>query len=219
MMQNKNDKYWILKLERCQKNLERNNFSAFVVHDCVEAKRIVMAEILPNIPVRSVSYGDSLTLHATNVLEEIRHNTDFEFVDTFAKNTPREEILERRRQALIVDLFFTGTNAVTESGQLVNLDMLGNRVAAITFGPRNVVLFVGRNKIVSDLEAAMKRVKYQAAPMNAIRHASLKTPCTETGQCADCNSSRRLCNIWSITEKSYPKGRITVVLINKDLGL
>jgi hypothetical protein len=118
----------------------------------------------------------------------------------------------------VVDLYLTGTNAVTEDGCLVNLDMIGNRVAALTFGPKKVVVFVGRNKIVSDLESAMYRIKDYAAPTNAMR-LNCKTPCVKTSECADCKSPGRICNTWTITEKSYPKERVTVVLINEDLGL
>ena len=111
----------------------------------------------------------------------------------------------------------TGTNALTETGKLVNLDMIGNRVAAITFGPRSVVILVGRNKIVPDVEEATFRVKNYAAPVNAMR-LDKKTPCAETSYCHDCKSPERICNSWSIVEKSFPKGRIKVVLINEDLG-
>ncbi len=140
-------------------------------------------------------------------------------LETFAENVPRTEIIERRRQALLTDLFFTGSNAVTETGKLVNLDMVGNRTAAITFGPLNVIIFAGRNKIVPDVEAAMKRIRSYAAPLNAIRHPNFKTPCMKTSFCMDCKSPDRICNSWTITEKSFPKGRINVILINEELGL
>ncbi|HIJ68795.1 MAG TPA: lactate utilization protein, partial [Deltaproteobacteria bacterium] len=129
-----------------------------------------------------------------------------------------EEMLERRRRSLLVDLFITGTNAVTETGKLVNLDMLGNRVAGITFGPRNVIILAGRNKVVPDIEDAMMRVKNYAAPANAMR-LDKKTPCVKTSICEECRSLDRICNTWTITEKSFPKGRIKIVLINEDLGL
>jgi len=117
----------------------------------------------------------------------------------------------------MVDLFFTGTNAITEDGILVNLDMYGNRVAALTFGPKYVVVLSGRNKIVSDIDDAMFRIKDYAAPVNAMR-LNKKTPCVETSRCQECNSPDRICNTWTITQKSFPKGRIKVILINDDLG-
>jgi L-lactate utilization protein LutB len=124
---------------------------------------------------------------------------------------------ELRRQALLVDLFITGANAVTETGKLVNLDMYGNRVAGITFGPKHVVILVGRNKIVGDVEEAMWRVKDYAAPVNALR-LEKKTPCVKTSYCEECRSPDRICNTWTITEKSFPKGRVKVILINKEMG-
>ena len=206
-------------MKSVKKSLERNNFGAYIAHDRKEAKRIVTKDILPEIGVKSVSWGDSLTFYATEVLDEMRQNPDIDVLETFAENVPREEIIERRRQALLTDLFFTGSNAVTETGKLVNLDMIGNRTGAITFGPLNVIIFAGRNKIVSDVETAMKRIKSYAAPVNAIRHSGLKTPCMKTSFCTDCKSPDRICNTWTITEKSFPKRRIRVVLINEDLGL
>lgn len=103
-------------------------------------------------------------------------------------------------------------------GHLVNLDMIGNRVAALTFGPKKVVVLIGRNKIVPDLESAMYRIKDYAAPTNAMR-LDCKTPCAKTSECADCKSPGRICNSWAITEKSFPKNRITVILIDEELGL
>ena len=95
--------------------------------------------------------------------------------------------------------------------------MIGNRVCGLTFGPRHVVVLVGRNKIVPDIEEAMFRIKNYAAPVNAMRLGK-KTPCAETSYCQECKSPDRICNTWTITEKSLPKGRIKVILINEDLG-
>jgi hypothetical protein len=211
-------KYWELRLLSCKDALEKNNFEAFIAQSPVEAGQIVIDQILPEINVKSVSYGDSLTLFESGVLEYFRKNSEITLIDTFDKKASREEIIERRRNALLSDLFFSGTNAVVEFGALVNLDMVGNRVGGMVFGPRWVVVMVGRNKVVSDLEQAMDRIKNLAAPANAIRHDQ-KTPCVKTSYCMDCNSPGRICNIWTIHEKSYPKGRIKVILINQDLGL
>ena len=210
--------YWDLRLKQVKEALQENNFEAFVASTLAEAKRIVIEEILPKTGARTVSWGGSMTLMASGLYEEIKANKALEVLDTFEKGLSPEGTLERRRQALGVDLFVTGTNAVVETGQLVNLDMTGNRVAAITFGPKAVVILTGRNKVVSDLDEAMFRVKNYAAPVNAMR-LSKKTPCVKTSYCEECKSPDRICNSWTITEKSYPKGRIKVVLINQDLGL
>ena len=211
-------KYWELRLQSCREAFEENNFEAFIAQTPAEAGKIVIDQILPAIKPGIVSYGDSLTLFESGLVDYFKKNSEFTFIDTFDENVSREEIIERRRNALLSDLFFSGTNAVVESGALVNLDMVGNRVGGMVFGPRWVVIMVGRNKIVSDLDQAIDRIKELAAPANAIRH-NQKTPCAKTAYCMDCNSPGRICNVWSIHEKSYPKGRIKVILINQDLGL
>jgi len=129
-----------------------------------------------------------------------------------------EEKLENRRRALTCALFVTSSNAITVQGQLVNLDGIGNRVAALAFGPRSVVVIAGKNKIAPSLAGAMDRVKNYAAPMNIRRFADIQTPCKKTGRCHDCNSESRICNVWAITEKSRPSGRIKVILVDDTLG-
>ena len=216
-------KYWWNRLGRLKKVLEKNNFEVFLANTAQEAKNIVLGEIIPGTGAKTVSMGDSLTAIHTGLFIDIKNNPELDFLDTFEPGIPFPEAFERCRQALLVDLFITGTNAVTRKGQLVNLDMIGNRVAGITFGPKNVVILVGRNKITADLDAAMERVRSYAAPVNAIRHNAehpeMDPPCTKTGVCANCSHPLRICNTWTITEKSFPPGRIKVVLINEDLGL
>ncbi len=211
--------FWEKRIETCREALEKNNFEVFTARDPQAAKDIVLNQILPELDYQSVSWGDSLSMLATGVLEEIEKDTRVDLSKTFEAGVRREEIMERRRQALLVDVFFTGSNALTESGKLINLDMIGNRVAGITFGPKHVIVIIGRNKIAKDLQDAMVRVKEYAAPLNAIRHPGWKTPCVKTSYCMDCKSPERICNTWTITEKSYPKKRIKVIIVNQDLGL
>ena len=216
-MENPIDNYWKARLADLKNALEANNFEVFVANNTNEAKNIVLEKIIPKTAAKSVSWGGSLTFIATELYDALKKSSDLKVLDTFDKNLPPEESLERRRQSLLVDLFITGSNAVTETGQLVNLDMFGNRIAAITFGPKNVVILLGRNKIVPDLDVAMFRIKNYAAPVNAIR-LDKKTPCVKTSYCEECKSPDRICNTWTITEKSFPKGRVKVILINDDLG-
>jgi L-lactate utilization protein LutB len=212
------DHYWRVRLNDLKEALEENNFEVFVADSGTHAKDIVLKEILPKSRAKSISWGGSMTFLATGLYDALNDHKGIKFIDVFDKSIPHEKRQEQRRQALLVDLFITGTNAVTEAGQLVNLDMVGNRVAAITFGPKQVVICVGRNKIVPDLEEAMFRIKDYAAPANAMR-LDKKTPCVKNTRCQECNSPDRICNTWTITEKSFPKGRVKVVLINEDLGL
>ena len=206
------------KISTCRSSLEANGFEVFLAADPAEAKRIFFAQLLPDTGAKSVSWGDSLTLEATGVLPALFADERIDIIKTFENGVPRAELIQRRRQALLADLFLTGSNAVTECGRIVNLDMIGNRTGPISFGPKKVVLFVGRNKIVPDPAAAMTRIKTVAAPQNAMRHA-LETPCAKTGRCHDCNAPQRICNTWSIIDKCFPKKRIKIVLIEEELGL
>ena len=210
--------YWRLGLHRLQKRLEKNGFEAHLVDDTSQAVDLAVGRIIPAISPQSVSWGGSMTFATSGLYHHLIEQTGIAVLDTFDKTLPAEQILENRRQALLTDLFITGTNAVTAKGQLVNLDMIGNRVAALTFGPKAVIVMVGRNKVVADLDAAMARIKQYAAPANVLR-LDKKTPCAETGRCQECSSADRICNSWTITEKSFPVGRIKVILINQDLGL
>ena len=211
------ENYWKKRLASLKTALEENNFEVFLADNATDARQIVQTEVLPKTGAKSVSWGGSLTFTSTGLYDAIKDRPGLEILDAFDKELTGEKKWELRRQALLVDLFITGTNAVTETGKLVNLDMYGNRIAAITFGPKNVVILVGRNKIVPDVDEAMFRIKNYAAPINSMR-LDKKTPCVKTSCCEDCKSPERICNTWTITEKSFPKGRIKVVLINEDMG-
>ncbi len=211
------DNYWRQRLETLRERLLDNNFDAYVADDIDAAQNIVLKDIIPATNAKSISWGGSVTFVETKLYAAIKDAEEFDVLDTYDKRFTPEEAMERRRQSLLTDLYITGTNAITEDGELVNLDMIGNRVAAITFGPKNVIVLIGRNKLSVDTHAAMLRIKNYAAPVNSLR-LDKKTPCASTSFCQDCKSSDRICNSWVITEKSFPKGRIKVVLINDDLG-
>ena len=209
--------YWQGRLERTKEALEGNNFAVWLAGNTQEAKEIFWKEIFPAVRPASVSFGGSLSVMATGIYDELKARSDLEVIDTYDRSIPLEEVVDRRRRALLTDLFVTGTNAVTKEGHLVNLDGMGNRVAALTFGPKQVALFIGRNKLVADLDEAISRIKEFAAPANIIR-LNRKAPCAQTMQCEDCKSPDRICNTWTITEKSNPPERVKIVLINEELG-
>jgi len=211
------ENYWTIKLNEVKENLEANNFEVFLANNVQEAREVVLQKILPATSPVSVSWGGSRTFKQTGLYDELK-KMELKVIDTYVPGLSKDEAMELRRKSLFVDLYVTGTNAITENGALVNLDMIGNRVGAITFGPKFVLVLAGRNKIVSDFEAAVTRIKEYAAPANAMR-LDKKTPCTKTSSCHDCQSPERICNVWTITEKSFPKGRIKIVLINEDLGI
>lgn len=210
--------YWNIRLAEVKENLEDNNFECFMAEDSKQASDLVLRNIIPDLKPASMSWGGSATFKQTGLYDLLKDSSDIKVLDTYDKSQGPEAGLELRRQALLSDLFITGTNAVTQQGILVNLDMIGNRTGALVFGPRHVLVLCGRNKVVGDIQDAMTRIKEFAAPANAMR-LDKKTPCVKTASCHDCKSPDRICNVWTITEKSFPKGRIKVVLINEDLGL
>jgi len=216
-MENPTQIYWNLKLVAAAGALEKNGYEAKIAESKEEAATLIKDELLPSLAPKTVSWGGSLSFTATGLYHAIRDAGDYEIIDTYDKSLEGEAKIQRRREALDSDVYFTGTNALTENGWLVNLDMIGNRVAAMTFGPRNVVVVCGRNKLVPGLEEAMQRIKDYSAPVNAMR-LDMKTPCRKTGVCHDCDSPERICNTWTIQEKCFPKGRIHVILVNEDLG-
>ncbi|MFO7813878.1 MAG: lactate utilization protein [Pelovirga sp.] len=206
------------QVNKCQAALIANGFNVYQARDRQQAHDLFFAQIFPQLKTDTISWADSMTMEATGVLAELLADPSLNMIKTFDPDAAGSEVMERRRQALLVDLFLTGTNAVTLCGKLVNLDMIGNRTAAISFGPKKVVLFVGRNKIVNTLEDAFHRIRNHAAPLNAKRH-KMETPCANTGRCHDCRSPQRICNTWSILDKCFPKKRISIVLIDEYLGL
>jgi len=199
---------------RVVKALESHFFSAWYFEDTPEAVEKVFS-LIPKTDV--VSWGGSLTSAGLN-LQKLAAEKGYKVIDRDTAKNP-EERMELMRQALHCDTFLTGTNAITEDGQLVNIDGNGNRVAAMIFGPKQVIVVAGMNKVVQTVMDAFNRAKTIAAPANAQRFPNLKTPCLETGACADCISPDCTCNYIVRTRNSKPAHRIKVILIGKDLGL
>jgi hypothetical protein len=209
--------YWQTKLEQLKQTLESNNFAVWTAQDLEEARSLFWDTLFPQVAPASVSFGGSKTVVASGLYQELLDRSDIETIDTYDTGISREEMIERRRSSLLTDLYLTGTNAVTQEGHLVNLDGMGNRVAALTFGPRHVLLLIGRNKVVPGLTEAHSRIKDYSAPVNTVRLGK-KTPCATSMQCEDCSAPERICNTWAITEKSNPPERVKIILINQDLG-
>lgn len=211
------DAYWLLRLNTAKEAFEKNNYRVSIVDSPEAAKHLVLNKILPELKPRSLSFGGSRTVERSGLVHALLAQNSMSVINTVDYSLPPEEMLERRRQALLVDLFFASANAATMDGRLALLDGLGNRTAAVQFGPRNVVLFISRNKMVENIADAVERTRKIAAPMNAIR-LNRKTPCANTGKCMDCKSPERICNTWTILEKCAFKDRIHLVLINADAG-
>ena len=209
--------YWDIKLEKVKQALETNGFAVSIHADPAEAARHVVEEIAPAIKARSVGFGGSKSVVDSGILDLVRSKPDLELMDALAPGLAPADVMELRRKMLLCDLYLASSNALTMDGKLVNRDRAGNRVGAMHFGPRKVVLMVGRNKLCEKVEDGMTRIKALAAPINTTR-LNMATPCVKTGVCMDCKSPDRICSVWTITEKCWPAGRIHVQLINGDAG-
>lgn len=207
-----------MKITNCADALRQHRFEVETVRDAAEAFAVIKAAVEAEGP-ETVSFGDSMSMRATGVIEWLRGEEKYRLLDGFDPAMPRPERLEIRRQALMSDLFITGVNAVTTEGTLHWLDMVGNRIAPVAFGPRKVIIVAGRNKIVASREEAEERIRTIAAPQNIARHPGFRTPCAKTGVCSDCNSPDRVCNTRMEMLRCYPAKRVMVVLIDEDLGL
>jgi hypothetical protein len=202
------------QVERTINALKKNNFEALFVPNAKAAFEEVMKRIPDGI---TVGVGGSVTLAQIGLLEALgKRKIDFIWPQQHAKNN--EERIELNKKALLAKVFLTSTNAVTEDGRLFNVDATGNRVGAMFIGPEKVIVICGVNKIVKDLEAAEKRVREWAAPQNAKR-LNRKTPCTETGVCADCSSPDRICNIYVTMAKKPSRTDVLIILVGENLGI
>ena len=210
-----------LRLEKTAKALERNNMQAFVCDSCndaVEKVRELMAENA------TISCGGSVTLKESGVFA-LMQSGRYNFLDRSKAQTPGE-VAKIYRDAFFADVYLSSSNAITEKGELYNVDGNCNRVAAITFGPKQVIIVAGINKVVPDLDAAVSYVKRVSAPANAVR-LGLDTPCASLGECAGanadnmcsgCGSDRRICCGYVVTGYQRDKDRIKVILVNEPLG-
>ncbi|MBQ2897749.1 MAG: lactate utilization protein [Clostridia bacterium] len=204
--------------------LKNNNMDAF----CVETKKDALS-LLKNmlIPGETVAVGGSVTLDQVGVIELLK-NGDYNFIDRYESGISPEEIQNRFRMGLLADTFISSSNAITKNGCLYNVDGNGNRVAALIYGPKQVIIIAGKNKIVEDLKAAELRIKTIATPKNCKR-LGIKSYCSTSGKCLSlnnqghemcdgCNSDSRICCSYVVTASQRVKGRIKVILVNEDLG-
>ena len=199
---------------RVVKALQGRFFDAWYFSNAAEAVEKVFS-LIPATDV--VSWGGSLTTRGLN-LTKMATEKGYKVIDR-DKAATMEERTELHRQGLLCDTYLTSTNAITEDGQLVNADGSGNRAGAMMFGPKQVIVVAGMNKVVKTLSDAHARARTIAAPANVQRFPAYKTPCNETGACADCTSPDCICSYIVYTRMSKPHGRIKVILIGEDLGL
>ncbi len=193
--------------------LTKNHFSASYVKTVTEAKEKILALIADS---DTVGIGGSWTVQEIGLLEDLAQRGNTVFNHGVSGLTP-EESLAIRRKELTADVFLTGTNAVTLDGQLVNVDGSGNRVAAMIFGPKKVIVVVGVNKIVHDVHEGYRRIQMEAAPINNKR-LNRPNPCTVSGICMDCQGPTRICNVTTIIKKALPQTPTHVIIVGENLG-
>ena len=208
-------KLWRLerRAETAVSALKRNGYEALFVPDRIAAR----AELLKRVPAgATVGVGGSLTIRELGVLEELER-AGHTLYDHWAPGLSDEDVLALRRAQLSSDVFLSSVNAATLKGQLVSTDGIGNRIAAMTFGPKKVILVFGANKIVDDLEAALKRIRQVCAPL-ALRESGAPLPCVQNGICGDCRSESRLCRATVILDCKPLLTDTTVLVVGEDLG-
>lgn len=201
------------RVKRTIKNLQKNNMNGYYVQTEEEALKKIEELISEG---DTVSVGGSMTLFETGVINLLR-NGKYNFLDRYKEGLTPAEIKELYRKSFFADAYFTSSNAITENGEIYNVDGTGNRVAAMLYGPDKVIIIVGRNKLVKDLDQAILRVKETAAPANNVR-LNKDNPCTKVGYCMDCKQESRICNEYTVIKRQGNKDRIHVIIVNKELG-
>jgi Uncharacterised ACR, YkgG family COG1556. len=195
------------------KALEKNHFTAVYFPRRDEAVKHIL-DMIP--PEASVGVGGSWTIQELGLCDILEERGNTVFNHNKPGLTP-DESLALRRKELVSDVFLTSTNAITLDGKLVNVDGAGNRVAAMIFGPQKAIVIVGTNKIAKDTEEAEQRIKLYAAPINNKR-LGRPNPCTTTGECMDCQSPGRICNVTTIMHKKPFAIDIHIVIVGENLG-
>ena len=198
-----------LLAQKVIKGLQSRNMTGYYVQTKEEALKLALSLIPEG---STVTMGGGMSVHETGLVKALKEG-NYNYID-------REEAQDRRAamlKAYDADFFLSSTNAITEDGVLVNIDGNANRVSAIAYGPKKVLMIVGMNKVCPDVDTAMKRARNVAAPINNQRFSS-NNPCVKTGACANCKSPDTICCQFLVTRYSKHTDRIHVILVNDDLG-
>jgi hypothetical protein len=211
----KNHQLWLWEKlgEKCQKALKKNGFDAHFFPTGESAKKGVM-DMISGYETFGVAGSD--TVRALGIVDALTSMGKTVY-DHWKKGLSPEESLNYRLNQGRCDCFLCSANAVSATGEIVNIDGAGNRIAASMFGPKKVMIIVGMNKVAVDLDSAMKRARQVAGPLRA-KDFDIKPPCVETGICSDCHSSQRICNITTIFHRRPMITDMSVILINEGLG-
>ena len=195
------------------KNLQARHFDAYYC----ETKEEALKKALELIPEgSSVGWGGAMSAEQIGLMDALRAG-NYNAIDR-ERATSMEERAQIMQQAMFADVFLTGANGLSLDGQMVNIDGMGNRVAAIIYGPKSVIVVAGMNKVEDTVESAIIRAKTVAAPMNNQRFNN-NNPCSVTGTCGNCKNETCICNHIAITRHCRPAGRIKFILVGENLGL
>ncbi len=198
------------RIDRCIKALEAHNIKGYKISTRAEMFEVLETLISTN---STVGFGGSMTLEQAGVIDWLRWKSDIELLDRSRVDDPNECM----RKCLLSDVFLCSSNAISEDGWLYNIDGRGNRVAAMIYGPKSVIVIVGMNKLVKTLDEAKNRARSIAAPANSMR-LDRDTPCAKTGSCADCKSPDRICSNFVAIGPQLEKNRIKVLILEENLG-
>lgn len=204
--------FYAIRGNRLVENLKKRHFDAYYCESRTEALQKAL-ELIPE--GSSIGWGGATSADQIGLLEAVR-NGNYCPIDRDTASNPQERE-KRMKQCLTADIFISGANAISIDGQMVNIDGIGNRVAAIVYGPERVIIVAGMNKVVDTLEAAITRARTVAAPLNKQRFPAL-AGCSGTGICVDCKAEGCICNHILITRNCKPAGRITFILVGEELG-
>ena len=214
-MEKLNYHQWLGKkqAETCIENLKKNGFKAIFFFNCAKARTYILKTISG---CESFGFGGSDTTRKLDIIDTLKQQKKIVY-DHWEEGLSSEASLEVRRNQSACDCFFCSANAISMTGEIVNVDGVGNRTAAMTFGPRKVMIVAGINKLTKDLHTALQRVREIAGPMRA-KSLGMQTPCSETGICTDCHSPQRICRVTAILHRKPMLTDITVIIINEALG-
>jgi hypothetical protein len=199
--------------DKCIKALKKHGFDAHFVPNGEEAQKLTLEMISV---YETFGFGGSITTRSLGILEELK-SLGKTIYDHWPKGHNFEEDRDIRLQQGRCDCFLCSANAISATGEVVNVDGVGNRTNAMTFGPKKVVIIAGMNKVTPDLESALRRVSEVAGPMRA-RSLDMETPCAETGVCNDCNAPQRICRVTTILHRKPMLTDISIILVNQALG-
>lgn len=201
------------RIEKTMANLAKNKMKPYYAKDKQEALQLVESLLQEG---QTIACGGSMTLEECGIMQLLRSGK-YNFLDRAKPGLTPQDITEIYRKAFFADNYLLSANAITENGELYNVDGNSNRVAALAFGPSSVIVVAGYNKIVPDIDAAVERVKKTAAPANAIRlHCA--TPCAKVGECMDCHGDGRICCNYLVSAQQRHQDRIKVILVGEELG-